>query len=456
MPKKQAHILILDDDKAVLTTAKILLKQHYAFVQTEHNPEAVLDRLSEQQFDILMLDMNFRRGENDGKAGLELIDKILEAHVNLEIIIMTAYSDVDLAVRAIKKGGADFITKPWENERLLATINSILKLKQSKKEVSQYKEGQKRGFENKISGGLFIGKSDAYQRSIDIIRKVAPTEANVLLTGENGTGKEVAAQLLHAYSSKRDNIFLSVDLGAISNTLFESELFGHLKGAFTDAHSDRKGPFELAEGGTLFLDEIGNLDLPLQAKLLKVLQERKVQRVGSSIEIPFNVRLVCATNRDLIQMVKDGEFRQDLLYRINTVEIRQPSLIERKDDIPDLVNHFLAYYKSKYAKKIMKLDKLVLKQLSNYNWPGNIRELQHSIERAVILTDGNKLTIQDFMLSNIHSKNELDTDSLNLEQMERQFISKALEKHQGNVTRAAKELGIDRLALYRRMQKYGA
>jgi len=455
MSKKQANILILDDDQAVLTTAKILLKQHYSFVQTESNPYNITLRLKEHPFDILLLDMNFKRGENDGKAGLAIIDQVQDAYPRVEIIIMTAYSDVGLAVNAIKKGGADFITKPWENEKLLATINSILNLKDTKEEVGQYKEAQKRALDNKVSGGLFTGNSSAYQRTMETIKKVAPTEANVLLTGENGTGKEVAAQLVHSHSSSKDGLFLTVDLGAISSTLFESELFGHVKGAFTDAKSDRKGPFDQADGGTLFLDEIGNLDLTLQTKLLKVLQNRKVQRVGSSTEIPFGIRLICATNKDLIQMVKEGTFRQDLLYRINTVEIRQPSLVERKDDIANLINHFLDYYKSKYDKKILKIDKNIIRQLTQYEWPGNIRELKHTVERAVILSGSNRLRIQDFMLVNNKNSDDSGEKTMNLEQMEKTYIIKALEKHRGNVTRAAKELGIDRLALYRRMQKYG-
>lgn len=454
MAKKQANIMILDDDKAVLTTAKLLLKQHYTFVQTEIDPENIIAQLSKNAFDILLLDMNFKRGENDGQAGLEIIDKVFTHQPNIEIIIMTAYNDVGLAVKAIKKGGADFITKPWENEKLLATINSILNLKETKDEVATYKEGQKRDFQNKISGNLFIGRSASYTRTIDIIKKVAPTDANILITGENGTGKDVAARLIHSYSERDDKLFLSIDLGSISNTLFESELFGHVKGAFTDAKEDRKGPFELANGGTLFLDEIGNLDLTLQTKLLKVLQNRMVQRVGTSTETPFDVRLICATNKDMVQMVKEGSFRQDLLYRINTVEIRQPSLTERKEDIPDLIDHFLNHYKSKYDKNILKLDKSVINQLSQYEWPGNIRELKHAVERAVILSNTNRLTIHDFMLSQNRTL-ESQEDEMNLEQMEKKFIIKALEKHHGNVTRAAKELGIDRLALYRRMQKYG-
>jgi DNA-binding NtrC family response regulator len=454
MSKRKANIIILDDDKAVLTTAKILLKQYYSFVQTEQNPDNLLNRLFEVAYDILLLDMNFKKGENDGKAGLAIIDKVFESKINIEIIVMTAYSDIDLAVRAIKKGGAEFITKPWENEKLLATINSILNLKKSKDEASHFKESQKRALGSKISGGLFVGQSNAYQRTLDIIKKVAPTEANVLLTGENGTGKEVAAQLVHAQSSRKDNIFLTIDLGSISNTLFESELFGHTKGAFTDAKEDRKGPFELTNGGTLFLDEIGNLDLHLQTKLLKVLQNRKVQRVGSSTEIPFDIRLICATNKNLIEMVKAGTFRQDLLYRINTVEIRQPSLAERKEDIPALTNHFISFYGFKYDNKILKLEKSVMKQLANYQWPGNIRELKHAVERAIILSDSNKLNIHNFMLISPPITDEVN-NNMNLIQMEKSFIIKALEKHHGNVSRAAKELGIDRLALYRRMQKYG-
>lgn len=456
MPKTEAKILVVDDDIDVLNTARMYLKQQFTLVQIENNPENVPLHFERETFDVVLLDMNFKKGENDGAAGLHWLNRILEIDPNAIVILITAYGELDLAVKAVKAGATDFIAKPWKNEKLYSTITSALQLRQSKLEIDRLKNTQKtlvdeidQKFEN------FIGESLPIQKVFTLIEKVGPTDANVLILGENGTGKELAARALHRHSERNKAVFINVDLGSISETLFESELFGHVKGAFTDAKEDKPGRFELASGGTLFLDEIGNLSLPLQAKLLTVLQQRTVRRVGSSKEIPIDIRLVCATNMPLYDMVQEGTFRQDLLYRINTVEVNMPALKERKDDMDLLVKHFMDMYGKKYKKPKMRIDQNTLSKLKRYHWPGNIRELQHAIERAMILAEGNKLTPDDFLLQTSKSTSAEEDDVLNLTEMEKRLILKALDKHNGNVTRAAKDLGLDRLALYRRLQKYG-
>lgn len=456
MAKTEAKILVVDDDIDILNTARMYLKQQFTLVQIENNPENISLHFERESFDLVLLDMNFRKGENDGSDGLKWLNVILNIDPNAIVILITAYGEFDLAVKAIKAGATDFVTKPWKNEKLFGTITSALLLRKSKLEVDKLKSTQKtisndidQKFEN------FLGESEPMQRVFSLLGKVGPTDANVLILGENGTGKELAARALHRKSNRSKEVFISVDLGAISETLFESELFGHAKGAFTDAKENKPGRFEIASGGTLFLDEIGNLSLPLQAKLLSVLQQRKVSRVGSNKETAIDIRLVCATNMPLYDMVKDGSFRQDLLYRINTVELRMPSLAERKDDMEMLVKHFMSMYGKKYKKPNMRIDAPTLNKLKRYNWPGNIRELQHAIERAIILSDENKLSTNDFLLQTATSPSNEADETLNLTEMEKRLILKALDKNNGNVTRAAKELGLDRLALYRRLQKYG-
>ncbi|MFY0593014.1 sigma-54-dependent transcriptional regulator [Roseivirga sp.] len=456
MAKTEAKILVVDDDVDILNTARMYLKQQFTLVQIENDPENIPLHFNRESFDLVLLDMNFRKGENDGSDGLKWLNVILNIDPNAIVILITAYGEFDLAVKAIKAGATDFITKPWKNEKLFGTITSALKLRQSKLEVDKLKTTQKtissdidQKFEN------FLGESEPMERVFSLLKKVGPTDANVLVLGENGTGKELAARALHRQSNRASEVFINVDLGAISETLFESELFGHKKGAFTDAKEDKPGRFEVASGGTLFLDEIGNLSLPLQAKLLSVLQQRKVSRVGSNKEVSIDIRLVCATNMPLYEMVKEGTFRQDLLYRINTVELRMPSLVERKEDMELLVKHFMAMYGKKYKKPNMRIDTATLNKLKRYNWPGNIRELQHAIERAIILSDDNKLTSNDFLLQTSNSNEANTEETLNLTEMEKRLILKALDQNNGNVTRAAKALGLDRLALYRRLQKYG-
>ena len=456
MAKTEAKILVVDDDIDVLNSARLFLKQQFTLVQIENDPGNIPLHFDREPFDVVLLDMNFRKGENDGSDGLHWLNRVLEIDPNTIVILITAYGEFELAVEAIKSGATDFITKPWKNEKLFATITSALQLRKSKLEVDRLKNTQKtlegdidQQYEN------FLGESEPMQRVFSMIEKVGPTDATVLILGENGTGKGVAARAMHKRSSRANEVFINVDLGSISETLFESELFGHVKGAFTDAKEDKPGRFELASGGTLFLDEVGNLSLPLQAKLLTVLQNRTVSRVGSSKEIPVDIRLICATNMPLYEMVKEGKFRQDLLYRMNTVELRMPSLAERTDDLYLLINHFMQTFGKKYNKDKMRIDTATINKLKKYPWPGNIRELEHSIERAIILADGNKLSSQDFLLNTSRASSQEEDDILNLSEMEKRLILKALDKHNGNVTRAAKELGIDRLALYRRLQKYG-
>ncbi len=456
MPKTEAKILVVDDDIDVLNTARMYLKQQFTLVQIENNPENIALHFDRESYDVVLLDMNFQKGENDGAAGLKWLNTVLEIDPNAIVILITAYGELDLAVKAVKAGATDFIAKPWKNEKLYGTITSALQLRQSKLEIDRLKNTQKtlasdidQKFEN------FIGESLPIKKVFSMIEKVAPTDANVLILGENGTGKELAARALHRNSERKREVFINVDLGSISETLFESELFGHVRGAFTDAKEDKPGRFELASGGTLFLDEIGNLSLPLQAKLLTALQQRTVRRVGSGKEIPVDIRLVCATNMPLYDMVQEGTFRQDLLYRINTVEVKMPALAERKDDMDLLVKYFMDMYGKKYKKPKMRIDQNTIAKLKRYHWPGNIRELQHAIERAMILADGNKLTPDDFLLQTSKSVSSAEDDILDISEMEKRLILKALDKHNGNVTRAAKDLGLDRLALYRRLQKYG-
>ena len=456
MIKTEAKILVVDDDIDVLNTARMYLKQQFTLVQIESDPAQIPDHLEREAFDVVLLDMNFKKGDNEGEEGLKWLNRILTIDPNAIVILITAYGEFDLAVKAVKSGATDFLPKPWKNEKLFGTIQSALQLRQSKLEVDRLKSTKKaltseidQKFEN------FIGESLPIKKVFSLIEKVGPTEANVLVLGENGTGKELAARALHRQSERKDKVFINVDLGAISENLFESELFGHVRGAFTDAKEDKPGRFELASGGTLFLDEIGNLSLPLQAKLLTVLQQRKVSRVGSGKEISVDIRLICATNMPLYVMVKEGTFRQDLLYRINTVELRMPALAERTEDIDLLVQHFMQLYGKKYQKPKMRIDQNTIAKLKKYHWPGNIRELQHAIERAIILADDHKLTADDFVLQPNRGNKRLEEDILDLSEMEKRLILKALDKNNGNVTRAAKDLGIDRLALYRRLQKYG-
>lgn len=445
---------MIDDDEDVLLAAKMLLKKQSHHVIIEKNPKKIPFLLNNDTYDVILLDMNFSKDITSGKEGFYWLEQILLHDPTAVVILITAFGDVEMAVRALKQGATDFILKPWQNEKLIATIATAIRLKQSYNQVDKLKKA-KEMLEEQISKpfGEIIGQSTSIKEVFSLIDKVAKTEANVLILGENGTGKELIARAIHQRSLRKDNSFVSVDMGAITETLFESELFGHKKGSFTDAREDRPGRFELANDGTLFLDEIGNLSLSLQSKLLSALQSRLVTRVGSNQPLAVNIRLVCATNMPLHKMVQEGTFRQDLLYRINTVEIRVPPLSERVEDIAMLAQHYLNYYAKKYHKLVTTIAHEAMDRLKRYAWPGNIRELQHAIERAVIMTDSAILQESDFLLSRSLTSGPV-SNTLNLDEVERAAIAKALQMHNGNISKAADELGLTRASLYRRMEKY--
>jgi DNA-binding NtrC family response regulator len=457
MKEPAGKILVIDDNEDILFALKLLLKSHVETIDTINTPDKIMEFMARQDYDVLLLDMNFTKDAISGKEGFDWLEKIHAQYPAAVVVFITAYGDAEKAVKAIKSGASDFILKPWQNEKLLATISSSIQLARSKKENKELKKKQielnavmNQPFQD------FIGNSPSMLEVFQTIKKVAKTDANVLILGENGTGKELVARALHKNSIRNDEIFISVDLGSISETLFESELFGHEKGAFTDAIKEKTGRFEIANKGTLFLDEIGNLSMPLQTKLLTVIERREVTKVGSNKSAAVDVRLICATNNNPLKMVSEGRFRQDLLYRINTVEIHLPPLRERVSDIPLLADHYLRIYSKKYRKVIKKLSSDALKTMKEYTWPGNVRELQHSIERAVILTDSDILDKEDFMLTaHSGSAGEIDLATFNLEEIEKQIIQKVLKKHAGNVTQAAGDLGLTRTSLYRRMEKHG-
>ena len=446
---------MIDDDEDVLLAAKMLLKKQNHHVIIEKNPNKIPFLLNNDTYDVILLDMNFSKDTTSGTEGFHWLAQILEKDPNAVVILITAFGDVEMAVRALKQGATDFILKPWQNEKLVATISTAIRLKQSYNQVDKLKKA-KEMLEEQISKpfGEIIGSSPAIREVFGLIDKVAKTDANVVILGENGTGKELIARAIHQRSLRKDNSFVSVDMGAITETLFESELFGHKKGAFTDAREDRPGRFELAAGGTLFLDEIGNLSMALQSKLLSAIQSRVVTRVGSNQPIAVDIRLICATNMPLHKMVQEGTFRQDLLYRINTVEIHVPPLSERVEDIAPLAQHYLNYYAKKYHKTVSTISPDATDKLKRYAWPGNIRELQHAIERAVIMTDSDTLQETDFLLSRSLSSHT-PSNTLNLDEVEKAAVAKALQMHSGNISKAADELGLTRASLYRRMEKYG-
>ncbi len=448
-----AHILIIDDNKSVLSALEILLQFEYKKVSTINNPNQISSYPNLKEVAIVLLDMNFSAGVNTGNEGLFWLQEIKKKAPDTSVIMMTAYGAVDLAVNALKKGAADFILKPWNNEKMLVTIKSAYSLRKSKAEINHLNQ-QKSNLKQLINQkkNLIIGNSKALSKVLNLTRKVAKTDVTVLITGENGTGKELIARELHQVSDRKEEVFISVDMGTISETLFESELFGHLKGAFTDAKEDRVGKFEAANGGTLFLDEIGNLSLQMQAKLLSVIQNREIVRVGSNKTIPVDIRLLCATNCNLNQMVANGLFREDLLYRINTIHIEVPNLRDRENDVLVLAEFFLNKFALKYGKMGLQMDNLAQEKLKGYHWPGNIRELQHTLERAVILSEEKTLKPADFLLNAsvvIIPENYANT----LEEMEEMMITNSLTKHQGNYTAAASELGITRQTLYNKMKR---
>ena len=457
MDRMNGKVLIIDDNEDILSAARLLLKPHVALIHTEKDPARLPVLLKNETYDVILLDMNFAKGDTSGVEGFAWLGRILAADRLAVVILITAYGDVGMAVRAIKEGATDFILKPWQNEKLLATLSAAFSLRASRNEANSLRQRQESlGADLDRPFRDFLGQSAAMKEVFATIEKVARTEANVLLLGENGTGKELAAREIHRRSLRHREIFVGVDMSAIPETLFESELFGHVKGAFTDAREDRAGRFEVASGGTLFLDEIGNVPVPLQAKLLTVLENRQIVRVGSNRPVGIDVRLVCATNMPIQQMVGQNRFRQDLLYRINTVEVRLPPLREREDDIPLLVDHFLAAYCRKYAAPLKKASPAALRKLEGYGWPGNVRELQHTVERAVIMSDRPILQPDDFCFSLPEAGGpEQMPEGVSLEQVERLLVERTVKKHGGNVSKAARELGISRAALYRRLEKHG-
>jgi two-component system response regulator HydG len=457
MSEKTGNILAVDDNEDILFALKLLLKPHIEKLTTLNSPDKIPELLAKESFDMILLDMNFNKDAISGQEGFDWLGRILEIDQQAIVVFITAYGDAERAVKAIKSGATDFVLKPWQNEKLLATISSSIKLRHSRLEATELRAKQK-----EMSAVMdqpfidFIGNSPKMQAVFNTIKKVAQTDANVLILGENGTGKELVARALHRNSPRRDEVFISVDLGSLSDTLFESELFGHERGAFTDAKKEKPGRFEIASKGTLFLDEIGNMPLPLQSKILTVIERREVTRVGANRSISVDVRLICATNSDLYESLSNNLFRQDLLYRINTVEVHLPPLRERGDDIELLSGHFLKIYTKKYRKSLRGITSAALKKLMHYAWPGNVRELQHAIERAVIMTETPSLEPEDFILSTPNKKSgDLEFDTYNLDEIERRIIEKVMKQNQGNISQAALELGLTRTSLYRRIEKYG-
>jgi DNA-binding NtrC family response regulator len=449
MNVKNATILIIDDDTDVLTAVKMLLKTEVKEVVTEKNPENLRHLLSKHSFDLILLDMNFNSSINTGNEGIFWLKKIRELGSKAAVIMITAYGDIDLAVRSLKEGAKDFMVKPWHNERLLDCIKKTLKEKGSSID-------ERTAADASVIGKELIGDSEAMKNIFFKIEKIAPTDANILVLGENGTGKDLIAKAIHQNSLRAKKAFIKVDVGALTESLFESELFGHKKGSFTGANEDREGRFEAANGGTLFLDEIGNITLQQQSKLLSVLQNRQVIRLGSNIPINIDIRLICATNVPLAELANENRFRKDLIYRINTVEITVPPLRKRGSDIVLLAHHFASIYAKKYLKPQLDFDGRAIEKLKEYPFPGNVRELQYTMERAVIMSEGEILASSDLIFSPIETieKKEEEPKELNLSSVEKSTILRVIEKHSGNISKAAKELGLTRTALYRRLSKY--
>jgi DNA-binding NtrC family response regulator len=453
MKKKTGKLLIVDDHRGILKALVQLLEPEFEMVHTANNPNLIPKFIESESYDVILLDMNFSAGINTGNEGLYWMRTILKYDSSIAIIMITAYGEVDLAVKAMKEGATDFVLKPWDNDKLIATLKAAVKLHQSKLEINSLRNKQKHLSEvvDKHYNRL-IGSSKPMQKIISTIEKVAGTDANVLLLGENGTGKELLAREIHKKSDRANEVFVSVDMGALSHSLFESEMFGHQKGSFTDAKEDRVGRLETASGGTLFLDEIGNLSLEMQAKLLTVLQNRQIIRLGSNKAVSIDVRLICATNKNLKQMIAERQFREDLFYRINTIEIEIPPLRDRTEDIEPIADYFLKQYSKKYKKALLKISSSALKKLKKYHWQGNIRELQHKIEKAVIMCESSLLQAEDFFVSESPVKSLKKPQKF--AEIEKQAIETALTNNNGSVAKAAQELGLARQTLYNKMLKY--
>ncbi|MEP6465584.1 MAG: sigma-54 dependent transcriptional regulator, partial [Parafilimonas sp.] len=450
MSLKNTSVLVIDDDPDVLIAVRLLLKTEVKKVVTEKNPENLPALLRENNFDLVLLDMNFKSSINTGNEGIYWLKRVKELNKDVSVIMITAYGDIDLAVRSLKEGAADFILKPWHNEKLISNIEDIIK-KTKRSLIGAAKDNAE-----SLIGTELLAESEAMKNIFFKIEKIAPTDANILILGENGTGKDLTAKAIHQKSLRAKQPYVKVDVGALTETLFESELFGHKKGAFTDAREDRIGRIEAANGGTLFLDEIGNISLQQQAKLLSVLQNRQVIRLGTNQPIPVDIRLICATNMPLQELANENRFRKDLIYRINTVEITLPPLRTRKEDIILLAKHFAKQYAAKYRKQSIELDKSALDKLMKYSFPGNVRELQYTMERAIIMSDDEVLGEKDLLFSPIETAiaQTSEQDDYKLSTIEKNTILRVIEKHNGNITKAAKELGLTRTALYRRLSKY--
>jgi DNA-binding NtrC family response regulator len=455
MKKYNGNILIVDDDEHVVLTSQMILKQYFERTETLDSPKILESKLKQQEYDVILLDMNFKAGVTSGNEGIFWMNRIQALAPQTQVVLQTAYGDIELAVRSIKEGAVDFLPKPWDKEKLVTTVINAWKLACSRRENRDLKNKQ-RELQKQLNPDHqpFIASSPMMQQVTHTIAQVSQTDANVLILGENGTGKELAARAIHNQSSRAEEPFITVDLGAVPASLFESEMFGHEKGAFTDAKDARMGKFELANKGTLFLDEMGNLPLPLQVKILSVLQSKTITRVGSNRTINLDVRVICATNAPIHEVVTQGAIRQDLYYRINTVEIHLPPLRDRREDIPLLFRHYLEEYCKRYHKNLTAHPEVVVK-LAKYPWPGNIRELQHAVERAVILCSKPEMSISDFQLNDNGAVHTPEMKSLNLADVEKDVILQAMKKCNGNLTRAAEELGIGRTTLYRKMEEYG-
>jgi len=451
----ETRILVVDDNRNVLTALDLLLSREFSGVKCLSKPGQIISELREESYSAVLLDMNYTAGQNTGNEGLYWLRELMKLDPDLSVVMITAFGDIELAVTALKDGAVDFVLKPWDNQKLLATMRTAVRLTDSRRQVkSLQKDKESLKAELKGRSARFIGRSTAIARVMEMVEKVAATPANVLITGENGTGKELIAREIHERSDRSREIMVSVDLGAVPDSLFESELFGHVKGAFTDARTDRIGKIEAAHRGTLFFDEIGNLSLPLQAKLLNILQNRTISRLGSTEVIPVDIRLICATNMNLDTMVEKGSFRMDLLYRINTIQVELPPLRERGDDILLLAAYFLHYFSNRYNKPGLKMDRTAEAALKKWSWPGNVRELRHSIERAVILTEGKIISGNSFQFSAAATHSSASFDG-SLDEVEARLIGYALQKNGGNLTAVASQLKISRQTLYNKIKKYG-
>jgi len=455
--KNDWKILVIDDNEDILVSLRLLLKPYISLIHVNTHPEEIPNFLKANDYDVILLDMNFTKDAISGSEGFEHLKQIQKIDKDAIVIFITAYGDAEKAVKAIRAGATDFIIKPWDNNKLIGTISSAVELKRSKKAEASHKLKQE-ALSNEIATKFsdFLGESKPMKQIFKTIEKVAPTDANILVLGENGTGKELVARALHQNSLRKDEVFIRVDVGTLQETLFESELFGHVKGAFTDAKTDKMGRFEIASGGTIFLDEIGNLSLAMQAKLLTAIETREIIRVGSTKPIPIDIRLICATNANLNDLVENGQFREDLYYRINTIETHLPPLRARGDDVELISMFYVRKFADRYLKKINGISSSCLQMLIDYNWPGNVRELRHCIERAVIMCEGSVISEQDCLFSQkTKAKNKFNFENMTLDEIEKITIKTSIEKHSGNLTKVAKELGLTRPSLYRRLEKHG-